>query len=209
MCLLLQGFGQAAAAAILLHSPQALNCDPTVWRRNLCYMAACGVADPKAVLRQQPQLLYIDHAASGFLQRRLLLQRCFQLTAVQLYEDQGGYLFVAEAPTLAQRLQFVEHRGQAHRLVAVPAGRRVTASPGQPAITVRVPGRPRREFLAAVGASQAEWEAWAAANPPAACPLYCWAQRAAEQEAARLTAVLPPELAQTERRQHSVSRRQS
>ena len=186
---------------MLLTHPTVLGCDPAVWRRNLCYMAACGVADPKAVLRRAPNLLHFDHAAAGFLQRRLLLQRCFQLTAAQLYEQHPSYLTQTGADVLVQRLQLVEHRGQAHRLVgnAAGGGKRATASPGQPAINVRAVGRPVREFLAAVGASQAEWEAWAAANPPTACPLYGWAQQAAAEEAARLAAVLPPELAQWER----------
>ncbi|KAI7837672.1 hypothetical protein COHA_008533 [Chlorella ohadii] len=206
---LAEGFGQAAAAAMLLKTSAVLSCDPAVWQRNLCCMAACGVADPNAVLQRAPNLLSLDHAAADFLQRRLLLQHCFQLTATQLYEQHPSYLLAAEAPALAQRLQFVQHRGQAHRLVAKASrwASRATASPGQPAITVRTVGRPLREFLAAVGASQAEWEAWAAANPPTACPLYCWAQQAAEEEAARLAAALPPELSQWERRLHSRSRR--
>ena len=54
----------------------------------------------------------------------------------------------------------------------------------------------RTLFLLALGASQGEWEAWAAANPPDACPLHCWAQQAAGEEAARLAAALPPELIQ-------------
>ena len=58
-----------------------------MWRRNLCYMAACGVADPKAVLRQCPLLLHYDQAAADFVQRRLLLQRVAPLTAAQLYEQ--------------------------------------------------------------------------------------------------------------------------
>ncbi len=190
---------------MLLSSHSALACGPAVWRRNLCYMAACGVADPKAVLRQWALLLHVDQAAPDFLQRRLMLQRCFRLTAAQLYEQQAGYLVVGEAPALAQRLQFVEQRGQAHRLVAKTTGGRkpLTASPGQSAITVRAVGRPLREFLAVVGASQAEWEAWAAANPAAACLLHGWAQQAAAEEAAQLAAVLPPELAQWQPRQHS------
>ena len=54
-------------------SDETLGCAPAVWRRNLCYMAACGVADPKAVLRRCPHLLEFDQAAPDFLQRRLLL----------------------------------------------------------------------------------------------------------------------------------------
>ncbi|PRW05900.1 acetolactate synthase isoform A [Chlorella sorokiniana] len=199
-----QGFGQGPAAAMLLRSSSALGVEPAVWQRNLRYMAACGVADPKMVLRQSPNLLHFDHGAPGFLQRRLLLQRCFQLTAAQLY-GAPSYLTQISADKLAQRLQFVEQRGQAQRLVA--------AAPAAPAIpassTLKLSHLLRGvpQFLAAMGVSQAEWEAWAAANPPAACPLYRWAQQAAAEEAVRLAAALPPELAQRERRQHSAAPR--
>ena len=191
---------------MLLKNAAVLGCDPDVWRRNLCYMAACGVADPQAVLLQRPQLVHLDHAAASFVQRRLLLQHAFGLAAGQLYE-QPHFLIRLEPGELAQRLQFVEHRGQAHRLVAKAAGggQGAAASLGkqQPVLSLNAVTRGLDRFLPAVGASQAEWEAWAAANPPDACPLHVWAQQAAEEEAAWLAAALPPELAQAERRQHS------
>ena len=187
----LQGFGQAAAAAIVAHYDRALNCDPAVWRRNLCYMAACGVADPTAVLRQCPNSVHRDQTAAEFLQRRLLLQRVAQLAAAQLYEQHPGWLRHRKVPDLAQQLQFVQHRGQ-----------------DMQRLLYRVLYEPQKDYLAAVDASQAEWEAWAAANPPAACPLYRWAQQAAADEAARLVAALPPKLAQWKGRQHSLRRRE-
>ncbi len=146
-------------------------------------MAACGVASPKAVLlRLAPRLLHLDHAAPGFLQRRLLLQRCTRLTAVQLYEQHPSWLRnQRKVPGLAQRLQFVEHCGFGGLLVVMMR---------------YVLHEPLPTFLRAVGASRAQWEAWTAANPPAACQLYGWAQQAAEEEAARLAAALPPELVQ-------------
>ena len=194
----LQTFGREAVVSALLRQPEALSCSPTVWRRNLCYMAACGVADPKAVLLRAASLLYKDHAAAGFLQRRLLLQRAFGLMPAQLY-GQHPCQMVRLAPTeLAQRLQFVERRGQTRRLVAkATRGRKPAAASAEewrPALSlVAVTGALER-FLPAVGASQAEWEAWVAANPPEACTLYRWAQQAAAEEATRLAAALPPEL---------------
>ena len=179
----LQGFGKEAAAGMLLKSPAALGCDTAVWRRNLCYMAACGVADPKAVLRQCPLLLCINQAAPLFQQRRLLLQHVAQLTAAQLYEQHPTWLLRRKVPALAQRLHFVEHRGQDMRQLLSCAL-----------------NEPTKGFLAAVGASQAEWAAWAATNPPKACPLYGWVQREAAKEAARLTAALPFELVLRRRR---------
>ncbi len=175
-----------------------LGCEPAVWRRNVCNMAACGVADPKAVLLKRPLLLPLDHAAPSFLQRRLLLQQAFRLTAAQLYEQRSHILPMLEPSQLAQRLQFVEQRGQAHRLVAKAQGGRkpaaASAATRQPALSLVAVTGTLQQFLPAVGASQAEWEAWAAANRPAAFPLYGWAQQAAAEEAARLAAVLPPEL---------------
>ncbi|KAI7837657.1 hypothetical protein COHA_008519 [Chlorella ohadii] len=151
-------------------------------------MAACGVADPKAALRRAPNLLHFDYAAAGFLQRRLLLQRCFQLTAAQLYEQHPSCLSQISVERLVQRLQFAEHRGQEGSMQCVVKAKQET-------------------FLAAVGASQAEWEAWAAASPSEACPLYGWAQQAAADEVARLAAALPPELAQGEKRPNRFKRR--
>ncbi len=145
-----------------------------MWRRNLCCMAACGVADPKAVLQSAPNLLYVCHGTADFLQRRLLLQRVAQLSAAQLYEQHPGCLTQIAVERLVQRLQFLEHRGRQLSLRCVVYAK-------------------QEMFLAAVGASQAEW---AADNPPAACPPYGWAQQAAAEEAARLAAALPPELAQ-------------
>ena len=175
---------------MLQQNIEILSCEPAVWRRNRCYMAACGVADPKAVLRRAPNSLRMDHAAPSFLQRRLLLQRSLQLTAVQLYEQHPGCLTQISTERLVQRLQFMEQRGQELSCSGIMSGK-------------------HDRFLAAVGASQAEWQAWAAANPPEACPLYGWAQQAAEEEAARLTAALPPALAHAERRVHARARRKS
>ena len=172
---------------MLLKSHDLVSCEPAVWQRNLCYMAACGVADPKAALKRCPLLLSRDHATPDFVQRRLLLQRCFQLTAAQLYEQHPAWLRHRKVPDLAQRLQFVEHRGRQLSQTSVVRAK-------------------QNAFLAAVGASQAEWEAWAAANPPSACPLYGWAQQAAAEEAARLAAALPLELAQFERPNKSTAR---
>ena len=175
---------------MLMTNHASLHCEPGVWRRNLRYMAACGVADPAALLRQCPQLLHCDHAASTFLQRRLMLQRCAELTAAQLYEQHPSWLKQRKALDLGQWLHFVEQRG---------------GDVG--ALLSDALFKPLPKFLAAVGASEEEWEAWAAAHPAAACPLYRWAQRAASKEAQRLAAALPPELRQAEQRRVHFDRR--
>jgi hypothetical protein len=169
-----------------------LGVEPALWQRNLCIMAACGVADPKAVLQECPLLLPLDYAAPTFVQRRLLLQRVTQLTAAQLYEQHPAWLHHRKVPDLAQRLRFMEHRGSD---VQQHIHKTLT--------------KPLRVFLPALRASQAEWEAWAATNPPNACPLYRWAQQVAAEEAARLAAALPPELAQRERRRNPFRARSS
>ena len=142
-------------------------------------MAACGVADPKAVLRQHPKLLQYDHGSEAFLQFRLLLQRATGLTAAQLYEQHLLYRRYepAELAQLAQWLLRSEQRG-------------LSAQQRLHLMTEKY----YPELWAAVGASHAEWKAWAA-DPPPACPLYGWVQQAAAEEAARLAAALPPELA--------------
>ena len=169
---------------MLNRNPAALEVEPGLWRRNLRYMAACGMADPIAVLGQCPQLLHRDQAAADFLQRRLVRQRCAELTAAQLYEQHPGWLRHCKVPDLAQRLHFVEQRCRDVRPLVYPA------------LIHRLD-----QFLAIVGASKQEWDAWAAGHPAAAWPLYHWAQQAAEEEAQRLAAAVPPEL-----RQHSAAR---
>jgi len=114
---MLQAFGREAAAAAFMGKPDILGCPPAVWRRNLCYMAACGVADPRALLLRTPILLYQDHAAADFLQRRLMLQRAFRLSAAQLYERHYHRLTYLGPPELARRLQFGYPRPQAPRAV--------------------------------------------------------------------------------------------
>ena len=163
--------------------PVPLHCDATVWRRNLCFMAACGVADPKAVLRQCPLLLPVDQAAPDFVQRRLLLLRVAQLTAAQLYEQQPTWLLRQKVPDLARRLQFLQHRGQEMRQ-----------------LLSCVLHQSQKDYLAAVGASQAEWEAWTARHPPEIFSLYRWALQEAAEAAAQLAAALPPELVPRRRR---------
>ena len=175
-------------------SHSALKCAPEVWRRNLHILSACGVRDPRATLAASPLLLHVDHAAPAFLQRRLLLQRGFGLTAAQLYGEQAYALLYLEPAELAQRLQFVQHRGQQHRLAA-KAPRRTRLPPAQRPLGLRSLQRLEAPaFAAALGATGAEWEAWATGSPPEACPLYREVQLEAQQEAARLAAALPPDL---------------
>lgn len=175
-------------------SHSALKCAPEVWRRNLLFMRACGVADPAAALAASPLLLHLDHSAPPFLERRLLLQRGFGLTAAQLYEGQAYALLYLEPAELAQRLHFVRHCGQQHRLAA-KAPTRTSLPPEQRLLGLRSLQRLKPPALAAaLGATEAEWAAWAAQNPPQGCAPYLGVRQEAADEAARLAAALPPEL---------------
>ena len=194
---LLQGFGQSAARSMFKAYPNILGCAPEVWRRNLVYMEACGVSGPSEVLAEHCKLVNLDHAAPAFLQRRLLLQRGFGLTPAQLYGQRAWSLSESTAPALAQRLQFVQHRGQLQRLAAtgLTGGAASRLPPHQRPLSLRLllVGE-QADLLEAVGATAGDWASWAAANPPEECALYREAQQAAEAEAARLTAALPHEL---------------
>lgn len=178
-----------------VQSADMLCCGAGVWQRNLHYMAACGVRDPKAMLERYPSLLLVDHAAAGFVERRLLLQRYFGLTATQLYEGHPRCFAFMKPPKLAQRIQFVQHCGEAHRLVAkAGTGWRAAGAEPRPLGMNFVLHSPQPKFLAAVGAMLEDWEAFDAAYPPSECAVFRWAQREAQQEAQRLRAVLPPDL---------------
>lgn len=89
------------------------------WQHSLARVSACGVAAPAAALARCPQLLLFNQAAPQLLQWRLLLQHYLGLTAGQLYEKQTYLLLPQTRPEmLAQRLQFLDHRGELDRLPA-------------------------------------------------------------------------------------------
>ncbi|KAI3427374.1 hypothetical protein D9Q98_010290 [Chlorella vulgaris] len=193
---LAEEFGRQEAASIVVRNSSSLNCDPSVWQRNMLYMAACGVGDAQAVLLKNPILLHLDHAAPDFVARRLLLQQCIELSAAQLYQQHAFHLIRLQVKQLALRLQYVEHRQsllddgqQLARRVAWPWPlcqltynlQHKTYNPG---------------FLAALGSSQQEWNVFAAAHPAGSGPVWEWAQQEAGAEVQRLVGVLPPELQQ-------------
>jgi hypothetical protein len=176
---------------------------------NFLYMAACGVGNAWAVLLKTPLLLPLDHAASDFVARRLLLQRCTGLSAAQLYQQHAHHLTRLPVEQLALRLQYVEHRQsllddrqQQARGVAWPWNlSRLTYNLEYKTYN---PG-----FLAALGSSQQEWNVFAAAHPAGNGPVWEWAQQEAGAEVQRLVGVLPPELQQAaaDVRPHYKSRR--
>ena len=225
-----QGFGKEAGAGMVKRSPDTLNCDASVWRCNLRYMEACGVADPVAVLYLGPRLLHHNHAAPDFVARRLLLQRYWGLSAAQLYERHAGFLTQLKVERLVQRLQYVEHRGQLHRLPGwAAAGEHQTAWGGikqqagstEGALALSALLVNEENFLRAVHNSElkaagstpasrrkkwddvvARWTEFVAAHPAGTGPVWEWAQQAARHEIdQRLAPALSPE-----RRQEAAGR---
>ena len=203
---------------MLKRAPDTLNCDASVWRCGMRYMEAWSVADPVAVLCKDPRLLAFNHAAPDFVARRLLLQRYWGLSAAQLYEGHGSFLRQIKVRCLAQRLQYVEHRGQLHRLPGwaangQPEGQQLEGSTEGPltlsALNLSVDG-----FLRAVHDSElkaagscaasrrkkwddvvAQWTEFVAAHPAGTGPVWEWAQQAARQEIDEwLAPALTPEL---------------
>ena len=222
---MLQGFGKDGAAGMLKRSPSTLGCDASVWRCNLHYMEACGVADPVAVLCKDPKLLHHNHAAPDFVAQRLLLQRYWGLSAAQLYEQHASFLTVLKVKRLAQRVQYVEHRGQLHRLSgwAAAEGQQAALTEGEQQegdterpLTLSALNRSVDGFLRAVHNSElkaagstpasrhkewdevvAWWTEFVAAHPAGTGPVWEWAQQAARQEIdERLAPALTPELRQ-------------
>jgi hypothetical protein len=194
----LQEFGRDEAASILVRCVLALSCDSSVWQRNQHYMAACGVGDTRAVLLKVPRLLLWDHAAPGFVARRLLLQRFTGLSALQLYQQHGYHLIAMNLKQLALRLQYVEHR-----LSLLDDPRQEARGVAWPwplnQLTFNLQAKPHRPgFLGVLGSSKWEWDVFVAAHPAGSGPVWEWAQQEAGPEVQRLLGVLPPELQQGE-----------
>ncbi|KAI3432770.1 hypothetical protein D9Q98_004310 [Chlorella vulgaris] len=195
---LAEEFGRDEAASILVRCALALSCDSSVWQRNQHYMAACGVGDTRAVLLKVPRLLLWDHAAPGFVARRLLLQRFTGLSALQLYQQHGYHLIAMNPKQLALRLQYVEHR-----LSLLDDQRQEARGVAWPwplnQLTFNLQAKPHRPgFLGVLGSSKEEWDVFVAAHPAGSGPVWEWAQREAGAEVQRLLGVLPPELQQGE-----------
>ncbi|KAI3427238.1 hypothetical protein D9Q98_007173 [Chlorella vulgaris] len=176
---LAEEFGRDEAASIVMRNLMALDCDTSVWQRNLHYMAACGVGNARAVLLKNPRPIPYDHAAPDFVARRLLLQRYTGLSARQLYQQHACYLTEMNLKQLALQLQYVEH--QLSSLGDGQQQARGTAWPG----TLRQLTRNLEGFLAALGGSQQEWDVFAAAHSAGSGPVWEWAQEAAGPEVQR------------------------
>ncbi|KAL4853006.1 Cell division control protein 6 [Chlorella vulgaris] len=193
---LAEEFGRDDAASIVVRNALALNCDTSVWQRNLHYITACDVGDARAVLLKTPGLLSFNHAASDFVARRLLLQRCTGLSAAQLYQQHAHHLTRLPVEQLALRLQYVEHRQS-----LLDDGQQLAGGVAWPwplcQLTYSLQHKTYNPgFLVTLGSGQQEWDAFAAAHPAGSGPVWEWAQQEAGAEVQRLVGVLPPELQQ-------------
>ncbi|KAL4853663.1 hypothetical protein ACK3TF_005383 [Chlorella vulgaris] len=189
---LAEEFGRDEAASIVMRNLIALDCDTSVWQRNLHYMAACGVGNARAVLLKNPRPIPYDHAAPDFVARRLLLQRYTGLSARQLYQQHLSYLTAMNLKQLALQLQYVDHR-----LSSVDVGQQQARGAAWPGTVCQLTQN-LEIFLAALGSSQQEWDVFAAAHPAGSGPVWEWAQEAAGPEVQRLVGELPCELRQIE-----------
>jgi hypothetical protein len=186
----LQELGRDDAASIVVRSVATLNCDTSVWQRNLLFMAACGVRDARAVLLKTPKLLHYNHSAPDFVSRRLLLQQCTGLSAAQLYQQHACHLKQLQVKQLALRLQYLKHR-----LSSLDDGQQLARGVIWPWPLHKLMYS-LEEFLAALGSSQEEWDVFVATHPAGSGPVWQWAQQEAGPEVQRLVGVLPPELQQ-------------
>jgi hypothetical protein len=115
----LQEFGQAEALRMVGNAPNLLAIDGIVWRLALAVWRLCGVADPLAVVRNNPQVLMVDWLNASRLANVLALQQLlpWDPSAAQIIEHHGSYL--RRSPkTLAGRLLYLEQLGLLQQLVA-------------------------------------------------------------------------------------------
>ena len=182
---------------MLLKSNTCLGVAPEHWQRGLHIMAASCVGDPVAVMAANPRLLPLDHAAPSFVQRSMLLQRFFSLTAAQLYEQHAHCLCNGSTADIALRLLFVTEQPSGKVLLVVDKrlerGRqRQLADPAadQPRLVNISVIIKNGAFLAAAGVTAEQLRQFAAVHPVNL--LLERAQEEARQELQRLEAVVGP-----------------
>jgi hypothetical protein len=118
--LLLQEFGKEEALRMVGNAPQLLAIDLIVWRLAVAVWRLCGVSDPLAVVRNNPQVLLVDWLNPSRLANLLALQRLlpWEPSAAQVIERYGCYVAGPAAERLAGRLLYLEQLGLLQLLVA-------------------------------------------------------------------------------------------
>ncbi|KAI3427408.1 hypothetical protein D9Q98_010323 [Chlorella vulgaris] len=120
LVLLLQEFGKEEALRMVGNAPQLLAIDVIVWRQALAVWRLCGVSDPLAVVRNNPNSLCYNWLDPSRLANVLALQQLlpWQPSAAQVIERYGGYVAGKSASRVAGRLLYLEQLGLLQQLVA-------------------------------------------------------------------------------------------
>jgi hypothetical protein len=124
--LLLQEFGKEVALRMVGNAPGLLAIDVIVWRLALAVWRLCGVADPLAVVCNNPGVLLVNWLNPSRLANLLALQRLlpWESSAAQVIMRYGSYVTSTAAETLVGRLLYLEQLGLLQQLVAdKPAAR--------------------------------------------------------------------------------------
>ncbi|KAL4436538.1 hypothetical protein ABPG75_003677 [Micractinium tetrahymenae] len=206
-----QVFGQEQALHMLDVAPILLTVDSRVWQTALAVMELCGLAQDTILLvvQSNPAMLDVIWLEPRRLASRLLLERCLQLTAGQVYERHAGYVAKTGTERVAVRLLFLQKNNLLPWLVAEKEEllkdwrrqrgfRAARPAPGEPPlISLRDVGKRTDAQFASLPAVQAAgglpalqaFQAGLATKPD-----YRALQAEAEAEAAQLMAQLPEEL---------------
>jgi hypothetical protein len=116
----LQEFGKEEAVRMVGLAPALPLIDVTVWRQTLAVWRLCGVSEPLAVVRNNPQLLGYDWLNPSRLANLLALQRLlpWESSAAQVIERHGSYVTGPAVERLVGRLLYLEQLGLLQQLVA-------------------------------------------------------------------------------------------
>ncbi|KAI3427341.1 hypothetical protein D9Q98_010258 [Chlorella vulgaris] len=120
-------FGKEEASRMVDVAPQLLVINTVVWRRALAVWQQCGVADPRAVVRNNPSVLRVDWLKPSRLANLRALQQWlpWEVSAAQAIEIYGDYVASKAADRVAGRLLYLEQLGLLPLLVAnKPAAKR-------------------------------------------------------------------------------------
>jgi hypothetical protein len=115
----LQEFGKEEALRMVGNAPVLLSIDVIVWRLAMAVWRLCGVSDPLAVVRNNPQMLIVDWLNPSRLANLLALQRLlpWKPSAAHVIERYSSY--VRHSPQkLVGRLLYLEQLGLQQLLVA-------------------------------------------------------------------------------------------
>ncbi|KAI3427378.1 hypothetical protein D9Q98_010294 [Chlorella vulgaris] len=113
-------FGKEEALRMVGLAPALPLIDVMVWRQTLAVWRLCGMADPLAVVRNNPHMLGCDWLSPSRLANLLALQRLlpWEPSAAQLIQRYGDYVAGKSANRVAGRLLYLAQLGLLQLLVA-------------------------------------------------------------------------------------------